>query len=386
MKTSLFALALFAAQIAAAGVVACRVDVTPSGGSFDEAPQAKVVAQAPGAQIQAKSGNRGDWGLAAGAPLFLSDGVGIPSLDELLPQNQRGCLGTGDKLTVKINEGLWVCGAAANGGAEANYDFGFAYFPFAEGWIAGHIAANGKELLASGNLPEGTTITLLEGGPMAGEIVLRLPGIDALEDGMLFTVPEANGDDVSAVGPLPDGSGWHLRVADEDHNFGDEQRLPLGFVFIPYGLPGLVGGRVGEDGSVLNASGDFGVCRVAGGRYEIFIPGQTDQDGVLLVEIAKLYPNGVEDNAMAWAYDPQACGGKGGFVVESYDQPAFANQDVIFTFAFIPYANTLRGEVPVRKSSFVARQTWAESMLAARDELAKQEDFRTGTSPRSVFA
>lgn len=373
MKALLFVLVLGAASFGVAGVVACRVDVTPSGGSFNESPQTNVVGQAPGVPIQAKSGNRGDWGITVGTPLFLADGVGIPSLNELLPQKQRGCLGVGDKLTVKANEGLWVCGATANGGAEANYDFGFAYFPFAEGWIGGHITANGRELLAKGNLPAGTTVSLLTGGPMAGEIVLRMPGIDALEDGMLFTVPEANGDDVTAVGPLPDGSGWQIRVADEDHNFGSEQRLPVGFVFIPYGLPGVVGGRVGEDGFVLNASGDFGVCRVAGGRYEIFIPGKTDQDGVLLVEITKLYPNGVEDNAIAWAYDPKACDGKGGFVVESYDQPAFANQDVIFTFVFIPYVNDLRGGMRSRTSPFVALNTWAETMLAARDELAKQE-------------
>ena len=383
MKTAFLAFATFAVQIASAGVVACRVDVTPSGASFDEKPKAAVVGQAPGAAISASNGNRGDWaigvGMTAGKPhgdgLFLTKGVGIPSLNELLPQSKRGCMGTGAKLTTKQGGthtgGLWVCGATANGGAEANYDFGFAYFPFAEGWIGGHIAGNGKELLASANLPKGTTIALPTSGNLAGEVLLKMPGIDALEDGMLFTVPEANGDDCTAVGPLPDGSGWYLRVADESHNFRTEQRVPFGFVFIPYGLPGLVGGRIGEDGSVLNASGGFAARRVAGGRYEIFIPGKSDQDGTLLVQVTKLNPTGVEDNAVAWAYDAKACGGRGGFVVESYDQPPFANQDVKFCFAFIPYENDLRGEIPVRKSSFVARKTWAESMLTARDGLAK---------------
>jgi outer membrane protein assembly factor BamB len=393
MKTAVFVSAVLAAQIIGAGVIACRVDVTPSGGSLDEKPQAVVVGQASGAEVTADSGNRGDWnikvgkiaGKPAGSSLFQIDGVGIPSLNELLPQDKRGCLGTGDRLTVKIDAGLWVCGATANGGVEANYDFGFAYFPFAEGWIGGHIAGNGQEFLAKANLPEGTTMSLIATGPRAGEILLKMPGIDSLEDGMLFTVPEANGDDCTAVGPLPDGSGWNLRVADEDHNFRSEQRVPFGFVFIPYGLPGVVGGRIGEDGSVLNASGDFAAQRVAGGRYEIFIPGHSDRDGVLLVEITKLHPDGVEDNAIAWAYDAKACGGRGGFVVESYDQPAFANQDVEFCFAFIPYKNQLRGEIPKRTSTFAARETWTETMLAAHGELAKARrdtaTFRPWFSP-----
>ncbi|MBT3292445.1 MAG: hypothetical protein HN380_34390, partial [Victivallales bacterium] len=178
------AFAALAMQIASAGVVACRVDVTPSGASSDEKPKAVVVGQAPAAKVFASSGNRGDWAIGVGMTakkphgdgLFLTKGVGIPSLNELLPQDKRGSLGTGAKLTTKqggtYTGGLWVCGATANGGGEANYDFGFAYFPFAEGWIGGHIAGNGKELLASANLPEGTTISLTASGALAGEILL----------------------------------------------------------------------------------------------------------------------------------------------------------------------------------------------------------------------
>lgn len=397
MKILPFILALFILP-AWGGVLALRVDVEPSGGSFDENPTTRILGQTPGAGFFAAGGNRGDWELGVGAteaqphgrPLLLAEGVGIPSLNERVPQEHRGCLGLGSKLTTgsgnRFNGGLWVCGATAAGnGAEANYDFAFAYFPFAEGWIGGHIAANGKEFLATGNLPPGTTVQLLESGPQAGEVLLRIPGIDSLEDGMLFTVPEANGDDVTASGPLPDGSGWYLRVADESHNFGRVQRLPFGFVFVPYGLPGMVGGRIGEDGSALRANGDFGVRRTAAGRYELHLPDWRPEDGVLLLEVSKLYPNGVEDNALAWDYDPQACGGRGGFVIESYDQPGFGLQDTIFHFAFIPYENDLRGEPPAPPTTFAPRGTWAESMWAARTELdrlgAESERFQPWFGP-----
>lgn len=383
MKLVPFVFALFALP-AWAGVLALRVDVEPSGGSFDEKPATRILGQTPGADVFAGGGNRGDWDLGTGAtaenprgePLLLQKGVGIPSLNELVPQKDRGCLGVGSKLTTSKdghdNDRLWVCGATAAGnGAEANYDFAFAFFPFAEGWIGGHVATDGKNFLVEGNLPPGTTIQLIESGSQTGEVLLRLPGIDSIEDGMLFTVPELNGDDVTAAAPLADGSGWYVRTADESHNFGQTQRLPFGFVFIPYGLPGMVGGRVAEDGSVLRASGDFAVRRVAGGRYEIHLPDWREEDGILLVEISKLYPDGVEDNAIAWAYDPKACNGRGGFVVESYDQPDFVNQDTIFSFAFIPYANDLRGERPSPPATFAARDTWADSMRAAREELAR---------------
>ena len=124
-------------------------------------------------------------------------------------------------------------------------------------------------------------------------------------------------------------------------------------------------------------------CTRRPGRYEIFIPGRTGDDGILLVEVAKIAPEGVEDNAVAWDYSPDACDGKGGFVVESYDQPDFNDQDVMFYFAFIPFANSLspKADPADNASAFICRDNWADSMVAARNLTEAQAGETDGFKP-----
>ena len=366
----------------AADVTVGRIDVTPSAGSFDEKPQARVVGERAGSGVFASSGNRGDWGIATGVTeanpkgqaLLLVDGVVIPSLNELLPQNKRGVVGVGGRLTTgtggTLNGGPWVAAFTAVGdGAEANYDFAFAYFPFADGWLGGHVAADGMKVLAQGRLPADTDVRRFAGGTFDGEVLLHIPGVDSVEDGMLFTTAAGNGDDTTAVGPLPEGDGWHIRVADESHNYRAEQAVPFSFVFVPYDCDALVGGRVVRDGTVVRGVGEFGVTHAGPGRYEVFIPGKTDADGVLLLCVTMMNKDGVEDNALAWAYDPSACGGKGGFVVESYDQPGFNQQDVEFCFALFEY------ETPPTPPSAPVTElrpdaTWEETVMKACEAAA----------------
>ncbi|MCK5805836.1 MAG: hypothetical protein KAI66_23595, partial [Lentisphaeria bacterium] len=377
----------FAFALSATGqIMVGRVDVTPSGGSFHERPKAAIIGQAPGAGLFASDDNRGDWAIGAGAtpenprgnPLPQKDGVIMVSLNELLVPGKRGglevCgeLSTGQSSSV-VPGSCWVAGFSSAGGAEANYDFALAWFPFSEGWIGAHVARDGQTLLGAGNLPDGTALRRWTLGNSAGEIRLTMPGINTLTDGMLFVVSSENGDNVTAVGPEPDGSAWHIRIADEAHDYRREESTPWSFVYIPYRLDGLVGGRMHTDGKVLDGVGDFGVKRTAAGRYEISIPGRTGEDGILLLEITQLSGSSVEDNAIAWAWDAAACGGEGGFVIETYDQPAFASQDAAFCFAFIPYKNALNPNH--RGKPFATVGNWPGSMVAA-------DAFRNEEHPR----
>jgi len=371
---------------ARAGVAAGRIDVDPSGGSLAEKPVARVVAQSPGLDLYAASGNRGDWTLGqhataerpAGQPFLQTDGVVMASPNELLPLAKRGGVEVGGGLTVAgvaPASPVWVAGFSSEGnGVEANVDFAFAFFRFAEGWSAGHVAKDGSSFLASGNLPNGSTVARVRGGSRDGEVRLALAGVDALDSGMLFTVAAGNGDNVTAVGPLPDGSGWHIRVADEGNDYRQEELCAFSFVYLPYGLPGLTGGWIGEDGRVLAGTGGFGVRHAGPGRYEIVVPERSQNHGLLLVEVAKMNPEGVEDNAIAWAYDPTADRGAGAFVVETYDQPGFQNQDVAFYFAYIDYDNRLEASAPPAPPTveFACADTWADSLLRYRDLVADQ--------------
>ncbi len=383
------------------GVIAGRINVEPSGGSLDEKPTAGVAAQTPGADLFAAGGNRGDWTLGqhataavpAGQPFLQREGVVLATLNELLPPGKRGGVEAAGGLTVPGNDPaapIWVAGFSSEGnGVEANVDFAFAAFPFADGWVGAHVARDGTTLLAAGTLPPGSGLTLVRGGTRDGEVRLTLGGVDALEDGMLFTVAAGNGDNVTAVGPLPDGSGWHIRVADEGNDFRQEELCPFSFVFLPYTLDGLIGGWIAEDGRVLAGTGSFGIRHPGPGRYEMVIPGRSGDDGILLTGVAKMNPDGVEDNAIAWVYDPAANGGGGAFVIETYDQPGFDLQDVRFYAAFIPFDNQLapgRTRLPNEGLGIVyeAAETWAESILRYRGLLA--EPSRPGDTFRPFFS
>jgi outer membrane protein assembly factor BamB len=379
-----------------AAVIAGRVDVDPSGGSLAEKPVARVAAETPAAELCATSGNRGDWTVTRHAlkdqpgsvPFRQADGVLMASLNERLPLAARGGVEVGGAVTcptagAPADGGSWVAGFSAEGdGIEANVDFAVAWFPFAAGWTGAHVDKDGSTLLASGNLPAGTTLTVVRGGSRDGEVRLTLGGVDALDDGMLFAVAAANGDNVTAVGPLPDGSGWHLRIADEANDFKQEQLCAFSFVYLPYRLAGLIGGWVGEDGRVLAGAGSFGVRHSGPGQYEIAMPERPGNTGILLVEVAKMNGDGVEDNAIAWSYDPAANRGAGAYVVETYDQPGFQNQDVRFYFAFIPYDNQLdpkglRVDDPADAPAGANAATWADCMLgyqAMEPETAPRTD------------
>ncbi len=381
-----------------ADVIVGRVDVDPSGGGFADKPVARVTDESSGARVLASSGNRGDWtvtrqalaGQPGSLPFRQAEGILMASLNERLPQAARGGVEVAGALTCPAGAPAagdsWVAGFSATGdGVEANVDFAVAWFPFAEGWTGAHVSKDGSTLLASGNLPPGSTLAVVRGGPRDGEIRLHLGGVDALDDGMLFAVAAANGDNLTAVGPLPDGSGWHLRIADEANDFKQEELCAFSFVYLPYRLQGLTGGWIGEDGRVLAGSGSFGVRHSGPGQYEIAVPEHPGNSGVLLLEVAKLNKDGVEDNAIAWSYDPSANQGTGAFVVETSDQPAFQNQDTRFYFAFIPYANNLepkllRTDVTDAAQPLADTATWADAMLAhvtsQNDVGAPAERFR----------
>ncbi len=365
-----------------ADLIVGRVDVEPSGGSFADKPVARLAAESPSAELVVSSGNRGDWTLTRQAltgqpgslPFRQTEGILMASLNERLPLAARGGVDVAGALTCPTGApdagGSWVAGFSAEGnGVEANVDFALAWFPFAEGWAGAHVSKDGSTLLASGNLPPDTTLAVVRGGNRDGEIRLHLGGVDALDDGMLFAVAAANGDNCTAVGPLPDGSGWHIRIADESNDFKQEELCAFSFVYLPYRLAGLIGGWIAEDGRVLVGTGSFGVRHSGPGQYEIAVPEHPGDTGILLLEVAKMNPDGVEDNAIAWSYDPTANRGAGAFVVETYDQPGFQNQDVRFYFAFIPYDNhlgprLLRTDVTDNVQPPADPATWADTLLA----------------------
>jgi hypothetical protein len=270
---------------------------------------------------------------------------------------------------------MWIASftSAGNTGNEDNYDFSFGWFPYTLGWIGGHINAAGTGFDGSGNLPAGSTVSnAVSGGVHEGEYLLTLDGIDPRTDGMLFVVDGRNGDNVAVAGvpsldTIEGSNSWHIAAFDESANFDTYEQGQVSFLYVPYSTEGLCGGWIGSDGTKKESRGEFSVTRAGTGQYELVIPDDAggyhdDGDGILLLTVAKLIENGatgdgngVDDNAIAWAYDAAANGGDGAFVVETYDLYTWGDQDTEFVFAFVRYDGLLDVPGPPLGTIFVVR-------------------------------
>jgi hypothetical protein len=132
-----------------------------------------------------------------------------------------------------------------------------------------------------------------ESGTYGGLAELTLPGVNALEAGMIFAASSDGGSDVNIVGvqPKEDGSGWRVTIR-EDSEIEAETLAVAGqsefqFVYVPFESQGLVGGHIlGGDGSPRKAVGSFTSKRTGTGTYELTFPGKTGSDGTLLLQVA----------------------------------------------------------------------------------------------------
>jgi hypothetical protein len=189
-------------------------------------------------------------------------------------------------------------------GPEANFEFGAAWFPYDQGWIGGEAAGPTAEGGASWSGPLNHSAGLSAGivkwidypassGAFGGLATVTLPGVNVLEDGMLFAISSDGGSDVNILGvdPLDDGSAWRVTIR-EDSAIDAETLVGAGqsrfeFVYIPFNAQRLIGGHVvGSTGAKRKAAGEFTVTRTATGTYELSIPGKNASNGTLLLQVA----------------------------------------------------------------------------------------------------
>lgn len=208
---------------------------------------------------------------------------------------QDGAFGSGN---LDINTGK------AGPGSEGNFSFSATWFPYDQGWLGGDAAGPTAEG-ASGWSSPGARATGLaagmvrwlqfpeESGVYGGVAEVRLPGVNSLEDGMLFATSSDGGSDVNIVGVAPreGGAGWVVTIR-EDSESDPEVLVGSGqsrfqFVYVPFDAQRLVGGHiVGADGSKRKAAGEFTVSRTGTGTYELTLPGKTAASGTLLLQAA----------------------------------------------------------------------------------------------------
>lgn len=266
-----------------------------------------------------------------------------------------------------------------------------AWFPYDQGWKAGYFDVPDAEDPTLSHwkrgdgwgLNSGTAVAglALSGGQRnyntpkdllkwetTGAARLTLPGVNANNDGMLFTV--GNDESGSRRGPsvnnaaLPDGSGWTIAVRDIETSKADPTVYATGanndagksfsFLYVPYDSVNLVGGHVGTNGTRIKGGGTFEITRLSAGRYALTIPGKTGADGVLLLQnvgYLATQPAGltnvVDNSFLSYEYGV-ADAPAGSFVIESrYINASGGGDGVVslrdaeFNFVFVDFNQPL---------------------------------------------
>jgi hypothetical protein len=213
------------------------------------------------------------------------------------------------------------------------------------------------------------------GGTYSGLALLTLPGVNSINDGMLFTI--GNDENNSTRGPsannaaLPDGSGWYVAVRDIETSKPDPTIYATGggndasgsfsFLYVPYNADNLIGGHIRTNATVAKGVGSFSVSRLSEGRYALTIPGKTGTNGVLLLQNAGylgLQPPGltnvVDTGGLSYEYGGTNTPANA-FIIESrYVDGSGGGEGVVelrdaeFNFVFVDFQNPVAppGTVP----------------------------------------
>lgn len=311
--------------------------------------------------------NRGDYQITIGGQnVTYSQGILLASISQHSRPDFGSRLATVEAGRSSFGDGnlsLSIMEAGNTGKNEVNFNTSVAWFAFETGWQGAHVNANGT--LATGAY-NGVTQSMVNKSA-DGRYQVNL-GVDSRTDGMLFVIGNNNDNMVVQTAPFANGAGWDVRVATNAVNFGATGTdADWSFVYLPYDTPGLIGGHYdGATNSHSAAAGTFTMTRLGTGQYELAIPGESPETGMLILTVAKLGTSGgvsgPDDNILT--YEGNAAGH---FLINSYDLPAINFQDTGFVWAFISFDDPLSltepltgdfdGDGDVDGADFVAWQT-----------------------------
>jgi hypothetical protein len=220
---------------------------------------------------------------------------------------------------------------------EVNFNTSIAWFQYVAGWQGAHVNGDGTLAPAASNRVDPAMVKRIAAGRYTVDL-----GVDSRSDGLLFAIANNNDNIVVQTGPFTDGNGWDIRVEDNatNHAAAGEDR-DWSFLYLPYETRGLVGGYYdGLANSHVSSIGEFTMNRLATGQYELSLPGESPETGMLVMSVAhRATAAGVtapDDNVLTYQASPN-----GGFLINSYDLPALGLQDTKFVWAFISFDNPI---------------------------------------------
>ena len=227
------------------------------------------------------------------------------------------------------------------GGGERNSPINAAFFPYAEGWVSGHVGT-------SGNLISGVGVTqanIVKKGIGLWEVTI--PGMNSsgafFDSGLLFATVDSNNDNIISVNPLV-GGGWEVRIVDSDalmDAYAGED-TPWSFVYVPATAPSLYGGHVADNGGFILSRQYGGVTAARDGSgLSITVPGYTPADGVMMAIVATsgfiIDPGTGDPISVPAASAVMATANGSNFRLEALTSNGYVDAEDQFYFMFIPY-------------------------------------------------
>jgi hypothetical protein len=321
---------------------------------------------------------------------------------------------------VKLGEASTALPATASPNAlrEANIDIATAWFPYAQGWKAGYV--NAPSNVGPGywraHGTHGAALTrnltvkyaaneIIEwadtGGDPVGLATVKLPGVNALTDGLLFTISTDDSTDnrgtAITAAPTTDGSGWNVGLRTDDDDYSPTSYAAAGasdfaFLYVPLDSVNLIGGYIGKNGTAVRKAGNFTVTRVSAGRYELTLPGKTATSGMLLLQNAGYLadqPGVTDDGVLAYQFI------NGKFVIEARHSEAdasgsdvFPTRDTDFYFAWVDFAQPFAppGSVIAPPPSLTVTRDGANVVIAWPAETAGWTLESAATVPAATWS
>jgi hypothetical protein len=319
-------------------VVAANINVAGPTVTNDNSVGSVTVPQSGLPSIGTLQLNRGDYQVSVGGNgLEYQQGILLATVSQNVRDGIRASVEVGRSSYSDGLMALSVMQAGQAAGVEVNFNAAVAWFDFRAGWQGGHVNANGNLSAGAFNKVEQSMLAK----SAAGRYKLDL-GVNSTTDGMLFTIGNNNSNIVVQAGIYADGSGWDLRV---HHNAASHSSTGLdrdfSFLYLPFDTAGLIGSVYdgAAEGSLASA-GNFSLTRLATGVYELSIPGESPETGMLVLNVAdRTNESGTlapDDNLLS--YQPT---GTGSFLINSIDLPTLSLEDTTFAWAFMSFANPL---------------------------------------------
>lgn len=313
-----------------------------------------------------------------------TDGVVIPTITE----NRSAIADTGGYATAEVNvEGggnMWIATASSTAGDEEAVFVSAAYFPFAEGWIGGHYDEGIPGLaVVNGGVNGDPTVTDIGGGRWT----VKIPGVaDSTTDGVLFVVGGSNEDNFASSRPLG-GDSWEVALRDNAGAATGGEVDDFSFVYVPRNATGLIGGQVIGDATVANpmrqSVGDFTIQRAAAGEWNLSIPGQSPETGVLIFQSND--PASTMAENVFFSYDAADNGTD--FVIHQHLLPTpDTRTDYDFNFLFIPFDNQISQTGPLTVDQFGSTADPASGLSDLGNTLTLNADGTIGYDAGNAIA